>query len=292
MPPCSNPRPQDSRRYKSATETLADWTEDLISYLKEEQPTVFLENPLLLADSPAKIREKKSPTSPQKRLLKQVTPTPPIASPKEKQPVRSPAKEEQKKPISKEGEEKVASHTALLSLQKNKESYPFSPPDDLADVEATVDLLQLFPILREIPSDRTAHERQKAYLHQRQIAPVTVLRFDERDEKRCFLEHVALAISLHIAPAKVASYTKNWDLPQLLKTQTCHCFIAEKAGLFSAPRLLEQYQENGEGTESFLAGVRLICLEEITTYFFHPEKKQDLWKLLTTILPELCPTQK
>lgn len=233
------------------------WIEDFTAYLEKTEPPVFLEQGQGLLPGPFR-KESSVKKTLKLQVPKQAEPHPPAAK---KEP---------------------AAHPSPKARQKDP-----SPKDTFADVKATMKKWNLGPILEEIPCDLLAKKKQQAYLHSGNFKTITILRAHEQGAEKRFLEDLTFAIETYFAPAKLACYTEDWDLPELVTKSGCKYFIAQKSSLFSCSKLLPFYQENGDQSRTSLGGVPILFLEDLSSYFQEPAKKRSLWNELQTTLPHL-----
>lgn len=142
--------------------------------------------------------------------------------------------------------------------------------------------------LREtIPSDALAKRMsclwEKTYLS----AHVVIIAFGEVGIGMEFLKQVTSAIDKLLVPAQLIEGTnlekeRGWDL--LLSSPSLKTVICSPWASWKTTSLAKYYRQNGSTGEQFLGSYKLLLLEPSLIYLKHPDRKRELWKMLSTHL--------
>ncbi|MEM7174988.1 MAG: hypothetical protein AAF443_03545 [Chlamydiota bacterium] len=241
--------------------------DDTLTYLHALLPP---DSPI--ASQPIAILKRTPPVVSKKN---QVAAAPPLAEPPATsyRPNREPARQPKSEP--------KPTH-AFFSL-----SPPQSPPEtSFTALRALIkDLFPKLSLSSAVPDDGHA-KRVRDGWQTKQNAP-TVAILLQGQTFRPFFTHLAKAITLCLAPAKVITAqtlerANQWDL--FLAAPQLRLVIAPDATLFAAKKLLPHYKEIPQEKRRFLGHVPLLLLPDPSLYLKDPLLKRSLWHLIQKAL--------
>jgi hypothetical protein len=147
-----------------------------------------------------------------------------------------------------------------------------------------------FPILKEPPSDAMAKKISSRWKTHNQIAPITLLHFQEIPEQKVFLENLIKALDVYFGPARLVSAElvekeNQWDA--FLSVPELKMVIACDHTLWQLPHLREKYKEIPTQEKRLLKEKPLFLLPDLALYLKDPLLKRSLWKGLCLTLRSL-----
>jgi hypothetical protein len=116
---------------------------------------------------------------------------------------------------------------------------------------------------------------------------VIILSFNETAISKKFLENIAKAIQLRIAPALVLPAHKieqenAWE--RMLQSKELRLVISPDYGIYTLPKFMRHYKESPKQGKRFLGNIPLFLLSDISLYLKEPTLKPQLWKALKEML--------
>jgi hypothetical protein len=174
---------------------------------------------------------------------------------------------------------------------------PVSPPLPPKKKENLLGLRALFskiapemPLLQEIPSDAIAKKIANRWKTKNQIAPITVLSYQENPEHRQFLEQIVKALDVYFGPAKLLiadaiEREKEWKT--FLSAAELKLVIACDYTLWQLQNLCPFYKEIPAQKYRQLGEKPLFMLPDLSLYLKDPLLKRSLWKALCQMISSL-----
>lgn len=181
------------------------------------------------------------------------------------------------------------------SLNQNKtfSLEPMQPPSELSSFHECWKIYpSLFPhwtLSKSIPSDEMVQRAN--FLRKKENPPVIlILSFHDREPQLTFLNHIAHAISLRLAPAQVLLASqiekeKGWE--KLLSSTQTKLVIAPDYDLYSQPQLMQFYREVPQQGKHFLKQIPLLLLSDLSLYLKDPQLKPLLWRAICNEFAQL-----
>jgi hypothetical protein len=164
------------------------------------------------------------------------------------------------------------------------ESLPIPSSSDFQLVGKLVS--RLFPhivLLDQIPSDAHAKRSSLRWKTRNQIAPISILSFQEEPKQRALLQEIAKAIDIYFGPAKLIEAEaiekdKQWEI--FLSSEGLKWIIACDYTLWQLSDLIRFYKENPVAQVRVLGTIPLLLLPDLSLYLKDPMLKRSLWKSL------------
>jgi len=211
-----------------------------------------------------------------------ITFTPPPAPPKPPEPIATPTPTFTPPPAPKPPEP-VLAPTPILT-----------PPPPLPTTPAPTLLRTLLAtaapeltILPDIPSDAIAKKIATRWKTHNQIAPITLLHYQELPEQTTFLEQLLKAVDVYFGPARLVNAERvekenQWDA--FLSVAELKTVIACDHTLWQLPNLRNMYREIPTQEKRLLKEKPLFLLPDLALYLKDPMLKRSLWKALCSFL--------
>lgn len=201
-------------------------------------------------------------------------------------PASNPIKEPQK--ISSPIVDKKDNDSKPSSTLKSFELAPLPSyeQNELRILKNTVEkLLRPHQALDEIPSDQEAKKIKNGWNQEDNVPAIAILSFNDQEKHLSFLNNLAKAITITIAPARVIQapaweQKKKWD--SFLKSPELRIVIASDYGLYLLPDLMKHYKEIPKTAKHLLHETPLLLLSDISLYLKEPQLKSLLWRTICT----------
>ena len=244
-------------------EDLKTLTDNLILYLEETQPAIYLETPLVIE----KPKAKKPPTQP-------IPVAPPVLR---KKPKPAPPKPQAIKPKT----------VKPVEIKPTLELKPIKRDDDDPLTDIATSLQRSSPNLfihTHVPSDHKARMRKSAWQVKSQLIDVPIFITRELRQFAPFLHNVAKAIDVNFAPSRLIEIDqfeqKNvWDT--LLDDKIIKLILCPDLALWASPHLVTHYKQLPREKVHKLKNIDFILLPELSLYMKDPLLKRSLWTMLT-----------
>ena len=138
-------------------------------------------------------------------------------------------------------------------------------------------------IINDPPNDTIAKKQASRWKTKNQIAPISILCFNEMEKQKTLLEEITKAIDVYFGPAKLISAEsiekeKQWDA--FLVSQDLKLVIACDYTIWQLSDLMRYYKEIPSAQTRFLGNVPLFLLPDLSLYLKDPLLKRSLWKAL------------
>ncbi len=245
------------------------WIRDAKSFLKDSSDPILAE-----AESYDYFR----------KIHKKTIVLPPVETPKTPPPIFERKKEEPPSPAPVIIEE--APPPPIIPLKK--------PAKKLDALFAKI--APSMPIFAEIPSDAIAKRIATRWKNKNQLAPITVIYFQESPEQKALLEEIAKALDVYFGPAALLcaeSIEREKDWKPLLSVPELKLIITCDYTLWQLPNLCQLYKEVPQQKTRQLGEKPLFLLPDLSLYLKDPLLKRSLWKALCqTISSQLSPSTK
>lgn len=169
----------------------------------------------------------------------------------------------------------------------NLEPLPPASSRNLASIQKLIQEhapeISILETLEDSQAKQISLQRKKANLP----LEVIILSFEEGAEEAIFLDNVAKAIDLCLAPAKVYSAQKieqsqAWQ--QIFSAQELKLIITTDYGMYTLPGLMQHYRESPSKNQRYLGGIPILLLTHLKLYMQQPNLKQALWRAVTASL--------
>jgi hypothetical protein len=146
------------------------------------------------------------------------------------------------------------------------------------------------PLLQEIPSDAIAKKIANRWKTKNQIAPITVICYQENPEHRQLLEQIVKALDVYFGPAKLliadaVEREKEWKT--FLSAVDLKLVIACDYTLWQLQNLCPFYKEIPAQKYRQLGEKPLFLLPDLSLYLKDPLLKRSLWKALCQMISSL-----
>jgi len=209
--------------------------------------------------------------------------TPPPAPPKPPEPILSPAPTFTPPPPAPKPPEPVLTPTPVFTPPPPLPTAP--TPTLLRTLLATV--APELTLLPDIPSDTLAKKIATRWKTHNQIAPITLLHYQELPEQTTFLEQLAKAVDVYFGPARLVNAERvekenQWDA--FLSVNDLKVVIACDHTLWQLPNLRNMYREIPTQEKRLLKEKPLFLLPDLALYLKDPMLKRSLWKALCSFL--------
>lgn len=137
------------------------------------------------------------------------------------------------------------------------------------------------PILDQIPSDDIAQKIAHQWKTKNQIAPITILTYQEPPEQKALLEQIAKAVDVCFGPARFINAEpiekeKQWEA--FLSSSELKTVIVCDYSLWQLHNLMPFYKENPNQKTRTLGKANLFLLPDLSLYLKNPALKRSLWK--------------
>ena len=151
----------------------------------------------------------------------------------------------------------------------------------------------MLQILDDVPNDLLAKKMATRWKTKNQIAPITVLGFQELPEQRELLAEIAKALDVCFGPARLVEAgaieaEKQWET--FLSAAELKLVIVCDSTLWQLPNLRSFYREIPASGKRLLREKPLFLLPDLSLYLKDAELKRSLWKALCRSLPSSSTT--
>lgn len=151
----------------------------------------------------------------------------------------------------------------------------------------------MLQILNDVPNDALAKKMATRWKTKNQIAPITVLGFQELTEQKELLAEIAKALDVHFGPARLVEAEgieseKQWET--FLSASELKLVIVCDSTLWQLPSLRSFYREIPASGKRLLREKPLFLLPDLSLYLKDAELKRSLWKALCRSLPSSSTT--
>jgi len=176
------------------------------------------------------------------------------------------------------------------AIEKEPElpSPPEPPPISLKSLKNLLSTIApSLSIIDEIPNDAIAKKIKTRWKTKNQVAPITVLHYQELPEHKTLLEQIGKALDVCFGPAKLVSAEsiekeKQWET--FLASSELKLVICCDYTLWQLEGLMQHYREVPAQKTRMLKDKQLFLLPDLSLYLKDPLLKRSLWKGLLTIL--------
>jgi hypothetical protein len=145
-------------------------------------------------------------------------------------------------------------------------------------------------ILPEIPSDTVAKKIATRWKTKNQIAPITVIFYQENPEQKQLLEQIAKALDVYFGPATLLSaetIERENEWKTFLSATELKLVIACDYTLWQLQNLCPFYKEIPAKKTRQLGEKLLFMLPDLSLYLKDPLLKRSLWKALCQTISSL-----
>ena len=145
-------------------------------------------------------------------------------------------------------------------------------------------------ILDEIPSDALAKKIANRWKTKNQIAPITLISYQENPDQRLLLEEIVKALDVYFGPATILAadpieQAKDWKT--FLSATELKLVILCDYTLWQLQNLRTFYKETPAQNHRQLGDKPLLMLPDLSLYLKDPLLKRSLWKALCQTISSL-----
>jgi hypothetical protein len=143
------------------------------------------------------------------------------------------------------------------------------------------------PILPEPPSDAFAKKIHTRWKTKNQIAPITLLSFQEPPEQKALLQEIVKALDVYFGPARLVEagpIEKEQQWEALLSVPELRWILCCDYTLWQLPKLLSLFKEIPAQQIKTIGSKPLFLFPDLSLYLKDPLLKRSLWKALETAL--------